>query len=194
MVFITPDNSTEVVAAIDIILHPRETAVIAYVYLGATIDVGIAGTSEGVIDAAIAQIDIRVAKDVPLTTATVYILCLRNGQTVCFLFRVTGIDTIQVDRSLVGGVIDVVALAVFLTDDTFLTASENLEGVAVDVVHGGAAPYLGVLTFTRTKHGHGYRLHVVALCLAEHTGVALATFFHLIGVLAVCLRKDNIFL
>ena len=50
-----------------------------------------------------------------------------------------------------------------LTDDSFLSATEDLEGVAIFQVHGGAAPYLGLFTIAAAKGGHGNRHHVVTL-------------------------------
>ena len=189
MVFSTPDDATEVVTAIDIILDPRETAIIAYMYFGATVDVGIAGTSEGVIDATVAQIEIRVTNDVALVTATIEIFRLSQWQAA-FLLRITGIRSLQVDGGAIGSVIGIFALTVLLAYDTFFTTSEYLEGVAVVMVHGGATPYLGVLTFTRTEHGHGYRLHVVALRLFEHSGTTITTDG--IWIIRIRLRKDHI--
>ena len=58
MVSVTPNGSTEVVTAIDIITNPGETTVVSYMYLGTTIDVSIGSTSEGIIDTTIAQIDV----------------------------------------------------------------------------------------------------------------------------------------
>ena len=58
MVSVTPNGSTEVVTAIDIITNPGESAVISYMYLRTTIDVSIGSTSEGIIDTTIAQIDV----------------------------------------------------------------------------------------------------------------------------------------
>ena len=79
MVSITPNDSTEVVTAIDIITNPRESTVISYMYLRTTIDVGIGSTSEGIVDASVTQIDVRIAKDITFITATIDVFCLRNG-------------------------------------------------------------------------------------------------------------------
>ena len=79
MVSITPNDSTEVVTAIDIVSNPRETAVVSDMYLSTTIDIGIGSTSEGIVDASVTQIDVRIAKDITFITATIDVFCLRNG-------------------------------------------------------------------------------------------------------------------
>ena len=50
-----------------------------------------------------------------------------------------------------------------LAHDAFLTAAANLEDVAVIVVHGGAAPYLGSFTIATTEQDQGDCVEVVAL-------------------------------
>ena len=71
MVSITPNDSTEVVTAIDIVSNPRETAVVSDMYLSTAVDVSIRSTSESIVDATIAQIDIRIAEDIAFVTATI---------------------------------------------------------------------------------------------------------------------------
>ena len=153
MVDVALDSATEVVTAIDVVAYPREAAVIAYMHLRATIDVGIGSAAEGVVHTAVAQVDIRVAQHVALATAAIDVFCLGNRLSALFL-RVTRVDTSQIDRGAVGCVIDVVTFGIFLTDDTFLTASEHLEGIAVGMVDGGAAPDLGILTVSGAEHRH----------------------------------------
>ena len=189
MIALTPDGTAKVVTAIDIIPDPWETAIMSDIHLGTTVDVGIAGTTEGIIDAAVAQVDIRIANHITFVTATIDILRLGEWQARHFL-RVAGIRTFHVDGTAVAGIIDVLACFILLTDDTFLTTTEDLESIAVVQVDGSTAPNLGFLTITSTKHCHGHRLCIVALGLAEHAGTAVTTDG--VFVFAVGLGKDDI--
>ena len=76
MVFHAPDSSTEVVTTIDVITYPRETAIMSDIHLRSAIGVGIAGTTEGIVDTSVAQVHIGVAADVTFVTATIYIFGL----------------------------------------------------------------------------------------------------------------------
>ena len=87
------DGATEVVAAIDDILDPREAVLVAAaaigltadIHLGMAQDVGITGTSEGVIDTTVTQIDQGVAADVTLVTATIDIFRLGQVRNSIFV-------------------------------------------------------------------------------------------------------------
>ena len=52
------DDAAEVIATIYIIAHPREAALIADMHFRSAEDVGVAGAAEGIIDAAVAEIDV----------------------------------------------------------------------------------------------------------------------------------------
>ena len=143
-------------------------------------NVGIAGTSESVIDATVTEVDIRITTDVTLVTAAIQIFCL--CQVFCrAVTRIDGRRSVQVHGAAEGR-IEVVFLMIELTmfvehitrfsHHTLLTATKNLEGVAVVVVYGGAAPYLGFLTIASTKDGHGQRVQIVALVFKLHSGIA----------------------
>ena len=84
----TVDDSAKVVSAIYDVTHPGEALLVgrilsiglpAYIHLGVTQDVGIAGTAKGIVDAAVAQIDERIACDITFITAAVEVLCLCQG-------------------------------------------------------------------------------------------------------------------
>ena len=71
-----------------------------------------------------------------------------------------------------------------LADDTVLAAAEDLEGVALLNVHGGAAPYLGLGTFAAAIDAQSLAQHVHALFVEDDAGVALG------DVIAVVVVKD----
>ena len=190
MVPLTLDGAAEVVATIDVVANPREAAVVADVYFRGTVDVCVAGTAEGIVDAAVAEIDEAVAEDVAFATAAVDVLGLYQGQAL-LLFRVAGIGALQVHRAGVEGIIGLASFVARLADNTFLATAEDLEGVAVVQVHRGAAPDLRFCTITGTEHRHGYGLHVIALRLDEHTRTAVAAAFDFIRVAGICLGKQH---
>ena len=189
MINLAPDGSAKVVTAIDIIPDPWETAIMSDIHLGTTVDVGIAGTTEGIIDAAVAQVDKRIANHITFVTATIDILRLGEWQARHFL-RVAGIRTFHVDGTAVASIIDILAGIILLTDNTFLTTTEDLESIAVVQVDGGATPYLSLFTLTGTKYRHSNSLHIITLGLAEHAGTAVTTDG--VFVFAVGLGKDDI--
>ena len=86
------DSAAEVVTAIDDISNPGEAALIvtaavglsADVHLGMSQNVGIAGTTEGIVDTSVAQVHIGVAANVTFVTATIYIFCL--GKVLNYAF------------------------------------------------------------------------------------------------------------
>ena len=61
-----------------------------------------------------------------------------------------------------------------LAYDTFLAATEYLEGIAVVMVYGGAAPYLGILTIAGTEYRHGNCKHVVTLVFESNSRLCIA--------------------
>ena len=61
-----------------------------------------------------------------------------------------------------------------LTYDAFLSAAEYLEGIAVIMVYGGAAPYLGILTIAGTEYRHGNGKHVVTLVFESNSRLCIA--------------------
>ena len=80
----SPDGATEVITAIDDILNPGEAVLIAActiglsadIHLGMSQDVGITGTTEGIIDTTITQVDKGIAADIAFVTTTIYIFVL----------------------------------------------------------------------------------------------------------------------
>ena len=184
------DGAAKVVTAVNDIHHPRESGLISAAAIGLPADddlrvaqdVGIAGASESVVDAAVAQVDVRVAADIALVAAAIQIFCL--GQV--FRRLVIGIDgrcSVEVHGAAESR-IEVVFLpddfTVFVqhitrfADHTLFAAAINLEDVAVVEVHGGVAPYLGVFTVSGTEHRHGYSHQVVTLTFEVDIGLGPA--------------------
>ena len=176
-----PDDAAEVVAAIDVVAYPGEAVLEGAVArplptdvdFRCAQDVGVARAAEGVVDASVAQVDVRVAADETFVAAAVEVL--RLGQRVGALaLGIAGKHAVHVDRGAVLLGVCVSSAAVLLAHDALFAASENLEGVAVVVVHGGASPYLGVLTIAGAEHRQGNGHHVLDLVVEADAGAALA--------------------
>ena len=115
---LSEDGAAEIVAAVDVVTHPGEARLVAAVvfirlatdvHLGMSQNVGIAGTAEGIIDAAVTQIDVGVATDVAHVAAAVNVFTLSQF----YISIVAGIDgrrAVQVD----GGTISYVKLILLL--------------------------------------------------------------------------------
>ena len=73
------DGATKVVTAINNITNPGEAVFIAaitvglstYINFDVTKNIGIAGATESIVDATVAQIDVSIAANVPLVTTAV---------------------------------------------------------------------------------------------------------------------------
>ena len=143
------DAATQVVTTIDMVANPRE-AVLSHVGLRMAEDVGITAAGEGVEDTAIVEVDMGVTSDGPLKGATIDKLTLSHvGTIACSSSRHTGEIgiAVQIDISavfLIVGIFYLLGLLVIssITNGTHLTATEDLEHIALVQVDGRAAPYL----------------------------------------------------
>ena len=142
---LTRDFATEVVTTIDDIPDKWEGVIIATgigglttdIYLGMSQNICITGTTEGIVDTSVTQVDKRIATDVTLVTTTIQIFCFCQI-LYFFIFRVYRCNTFQVYRGAISRVelITIVALTIHnrctiscmqsLTDNTLLATSEYL--------------------------------------------------------------------
>ena len=209
-VLLSLDESAKVITAVYIVTNPWEAvgrnrklfcrcssnvcgvprAIAAYIHLCMTQDVGIAGTTEGIIDSSVTQVYIRITADIAFVTATVQVLSLRYVRIRSFR-RVDGLDTLQVDGAAVVGIIDIFSAAILLTYYTFLSATEDLEDIALVQVHRGAAPYLGILTKACTEECHGQGHHVFTLLFVVNVRLICAGLEYLTSVQDILIDVDD---
>ena len=142
------DVAAQVVATIYIIAHVREAQDgVAVGTQTCTTDMGL-GMSQNISDtgstkrlehAAVAQVYMRVATNKTFQSAAIDIITLHQVVEVAHLSRTFAV---QVDGGAVVCVVDIVALAVLLTHNTFLATAVQLEGITLVQVDGGGAPDL----------------------------------------------------
>ena len=191
MGYCTPHRAAEVVAAIDVVANPGEAVLEGavacllptYEDFRCAQDVGIAGSAKGVVDASVAQIDVRVAVDVALVAAAVEVLTL-GDVGVCAIGRIDSLLAIQPDGGAVSRVVFIFPVYHFTTyrvknvcllaDHAGISAAEDLHGIAFVQVHLGAAPYLGVLAIAAAEYCHGNGHQVLGLIEEGDAGIAVA--------------------
>ena len=124
-------------------------------------NVSITCTGKGVEHTSVTQVDDSVATDRTLKAATINKLSSRHVVVVtrCIASH-TRVVTLHIDGARIFGVIlkclavegIVIASAIIgFADDSLLTTTEDLEGVAGIKINGHIAPYLGVLTIASAK-------------------------------------------
>ena len=138
-------HAAEVVATIYIIAHAREAQFVVFVltdeHFGVAANVGVTGAAKGIVDGAVAEEHLRIARYVTLEAAAVDVLHLGTG-------------TVQVGH----------AVAHY---HAALAAAEGLEGVAVLYVDTGIALDGGASAVAAAENVEGTAEDVVAL-LAEY--------------------------
>ena len=201
----TEDAASEVIAAIDMVDDVGEArdgvALLgdadADIRLGVSEDIGIAGATEGTEEAAVAQVDTRIAGDGSLQAAAVgkhglgHLAAHRTGGT-------RGI--VQVDVCAETGIVEIVSaveqiiatlwccqrgareVLTGLSDDTLLATAEDLEHVSFLQVDGGAAPYLRVLTVAGTEDVEGAAEWIHGELIEDDARVALRDGISVVGV------------
>ena len=109
-----------------------------------TEDVGITGAGEGVEDTTVVEVDVGVTTDQALEGTTVDELTLGHPGTIaCSASRHTGIMLVstEIDIGAISLIVRILAIFAFFANSTSLAATEDLEGVTLVQVDGGAAPY-----------------------------------------------------
>ena len=110
--------------------------------------VSICSTSKGGVDATVAKSNVGVASHKSLEAAAIQILCLCHVACLGTLYAAHEID--------MGAVISVIGVAAchLLAYGALLTATIDVEVVAVLDIDGGGTPYLGVLTIAAAEDAH----------------------------------------
>ena len=127
-----------------------------------------------------------------MESATIDKLALRHILIVSIDFGNTWCRTFQVDKAAVCRII-FIGLAVKrisisrtiirFTYNTFFTATEHLEHIALIQVDRGATPNLGAFTLTATKHVKRLTQYVHTLLTKDHTCTAIE------DVVMICRQK-----
>ena len=175
-VTLSSDDTAQVVTAIDIVTDIGE-AVRTYIGLRMSMDVGITAAAEGVEDTTVVQIDVGVARNRTLISTTVDILTVSHIRGVarnpsCH----AGITTVAIEvdigavlrviiifQNLSIRVVRILFVTVSLADGTLLATAEDLEGITLVQVDGGATPDLGVATIAAAEDAQGRGEHVRTL-------------------------------
>ncbi len=142
-------------------------------------DVCITCAGKGVEHTSVTQVDDSVATDRTLKATAINKLCCRHVIIVtrCIAGH-TRVVTLHIDGARIFGVIlkclavegIVIASAIIgFADDSLLTTTEDLEGVAGIKINGHIAPYLGVLTIASAKDIECRTEYVHALFIEDDT-------------------------
>jgi len=179
----TQNSSTQVVTTIDMVADIGE-AVHTDIGLGVSVDIGITATCKGVEDTSVIQVNGRVTTNRSQEATAIDKLSLSHKRIVVFatlgtcyrwVVQVDSSAIFSVSLAVVTGVLQLTcrAIAYTLTDSTFLTTTEYLEGIASIQVDGGRTPNLGILTITTAKHVERLTQHIHTLLVKNDTRVTL---------------------
>ena len=160
-------------------------------------DIGIATTGKAIKDTPLTQIDDGVAADGAKEATTIHEFALSHFVTAVFLLRDTIKFSLQVNVAAVTRIIGIVITFEFivvvlsriverivhchsstcflqrLTDDASLTATEDLEHIALVQVDSSATPDSGILAITASKYVECLTKHIHTLLTKKDSRVAL---------------------
>ena len=175
----TQNFSTQVVTTIDMVADIGES-IDTNKSLGMTKDISITATCKGVKDTSVIQVNGRVTTNRSQEATAIDKLSLGHKRIIVFAALGTwNIRVVQIDSSAIGSIVARVLqflcrrIAHTLTDSTFFTTSEYLEGIAGIQVDGGRAPYLRILTIATTKHIERLTQHIHTLLVKDDARVTL---------------------
>ena len=165
--------------------------------LGMSQDICITAAGEGVEDTSLAQINIGITCYRTKEGTTIHKFALCHFVTAIILLGDTIVIALQVNITAVTGIVGIVIAFEYvvvvlrrffcwiifcdsstcflqrLTDDASLTATEDLEHIALVQVDSRATPYSGILTIAATKHVERLTQHIHTLLSKDDTRVTL---------------------
>ena len=176
-VLTSPDFTTEVIAAIDIVAilcvsHVGNAevfiiiAVSSHVGLGMSQDISGTRATECPPNKAVAQIHSRIAGHQTLETAAIDEVALRRSQ---FIFGNVS-RSAQINLGAVSLIIYKLARIILLSHDTHFATAKDLRSIAARDVHRRTAPYLGLFTVASSVKAETGLQHVHELVVTVNIG------------------------